>query len=112
MEYVSRDKVATIVDKYDQQVLMFFLVMVSKNLNPRNVQNLPPSTTIVDDSLWGVVIVSIEKVSLLIVKSKLFLYCHLHVSESDVQLLLQWWKDHAKQFPRVFHSLLISFWVL
>jgi hypothetical protein len=36
------------------------------------------------------------------VKAKLFLYCHLHVSESHVQLLLQWWKDHAKQSPRMF----------
>jgi hypothetical protein len=112
MEYVGKDKVATIVEKYDQQVLMFLLVVVSKHLNPRNVENLPPSTTIVDDSLWGVVIASIEKISLLLVKSIFFLYCHLHVSESDVQLLLQWWKNHAKQFPRVFHSLLVSFWVL
>jgi len=91
---------------------MFLLVVVSKHLNPRNVENLPPSTTIVYESLWGVVIIYVEKVSLPSVKSKLFLYCHLHVSERDVQLLLQWWKDHAKQFPKVFHSLLVSFWVL
>jgi 50S ribosomal subunit-associated GTPase HflX len=50
MEYVGKGKVATIVEKYDQQVLMFLLVVVSKHLNPRNVENLPPSTTIVDDS--------------------------------------------------------------
>jgi hypothetical protein len=83
---------------------MFLLVVVSKHLNPRNVENLPPSTTIVYESLWGVVIAYVEKVSLPSVKSKLFLYCHLHVSE--------WWKDHARQFPKVFHSLLVSFWVL
>jgi hypothetical protein len=86
--------------------------VVSKHLNPRNVENLPPSTTIVDNSLWGVVIASIEKVSLPLVKSKLFLYCHLLVSESNIQLFLQWWKDHAKKFPRMFHSLFVSFLVL
>jgi hypothetical protein len=75
---------------------MFLLVVVSKHLNFRNVENLPASTTIVDDSLWGVVITAIKKVNLSLVKSKLFLYCHLPMSESDVQLLLQWWKEHAK----------------
>jgi hypothetical protein len=51
MEYVGRDKVTTIVEKYDQQTLMFLLVVVSKHLNPRNVKILLPSTTIIDDFL-------------------------------------------------------------
>jgi hypothetical protein len=38
MEYVGKDKVTTIVEKYDQQVLMFLLVVVSKHLNPMNVK--------------------------------------------------------------------------
>jgi len=55
MEYVGRDKVITIVEKFDQQVLMPLLVVVSKHLNPRKVENLFPSITIIDDFLWGVV---------------------------------------------------------
>jgi len=55
MEYVDRDKVTTIVEKFDQQVLMPLLVVVSKHLNLRKVENLFPSTTVIDDFLWGVV---------------------------------------------------------
>jgi hypothetical protein len=55
MEYVGWDKVATIVEEFDQQVLMPFLVVASKHLNPRNVENLLPSIAIIDDSLWGIV---------------------------------------------------------
>jgi len=55
MEYVGRDKVITIVEKFDQQVLMPLLVVVSKHLNSRKVENLFPSITIIDDFLWGVV---------------------------------------------------------
>ncbi len=33
MEYVGRDKTATIVEEYDRQVLMLLLVVVSKHLN-------------------------------------------------------------------------------
>jgi hypothetical protein len=47
------------------------------------VENLLPSTTIGDDSLWGIV-VSTEEASLFLVKSKLFLYHHLLVSENHV----------------------------
>jgi hypothetical protein len=50
MEYVGNDKVTTSVEEFDQQVLMSFLVVVSKHLNPRNVENLFPSTSIIDDS--------------------------------------------------------------
>jgi hypothetical protein len=50
MEYVGRDKVTTIVKEFDQQVLMSFLVVVSKHLNLGNVENIFPSTSIIDDS--------------------------------------------------------------
>jgi hypothetical protein len=43
------DKNATIVEKYDQQILMPLLVVVFKHLNLGNVENL----TIVDESLNG-----------------------------------------------------------
>jgi hypothetical protein len=55
MEYVGWDKVTKIVEEFDQQVLMPFLVVASKLLNLGNVENFFPSTTIIDDSLWGVV---------------------------------------------------------
>jgi len=55
MEYVGWDKVTKIVEEFDQQVLMPFLVVASKLLNLGNVEKKFPSTTIIDDSLWGVV---------------------------------------------------------
>jgi hypothetical protein len=70
-ERVSKDKIATIVEKYDHQVLMPLLVMVSKHLNLGNVENLPPLIAITNDSVWGVS-TSIRKVSLSLVKLELF----------------------------------------
>jgi len=85
---------------YDQHVLLPLLVVVSKHLNPRHVEGPPPSTPINDDSLWGVV-ASINEANLSLVKFELPLYCHKHVDGNDVKSPLQWWKDHARQFPTV-----------
>jgi hypothetical protein len=70
MEYVGMDKTTTIVEKYDHQVLMSLLVVVSKHLNLGNVENLPPLAAIANDSLWGVA-TSIGNGSLYVAKSKL-----------------------------------------
>jgi hypothetical protein len=43
------------VEEYDQHVLLPLLVVVSKHLNLGCVEG-PPSTPIIDDSLWGVAI--------------------------------------------------------
>lgn len=87
MEYVGIDKIATIVDEYDHQVLMPLLVVVSKHLNLGNVEIFSPSGAIVNDSLWGVG-AFIRKISLSLVKLQSSLYCCLFVSKSNVQLPL------------------------
>ncbi len=88
------------MEEYDQQVLMALLVVASKYLNLGNVENLHLLASIANDSLGGVSF-SIEDFCLFLVKPELFLYRCLLMSENDVYSFLQWWKDHAKQFPNV-----------
>jgi hypothetical protein len=53
MEYVSQNKVATIVEKYDQHVLLPFLVVVSKHLNLGCMEGPPPSTPLfIVTNMW------------------------------------------------------------
>jgi hypothetical protein len=54
MEYVSRNKVATIMEEFDRHVLLPLLVVVSKYLNLGCMEGPLPSIPINDESLWGV----------------------------------------------------------
>jgi hypothetical protein len=62
-------------------------VVVSKHLNPMHVKHPPPSTTINDDSLWGVV-VSIKKTNISFVKFKLSLHHRIPMDDDGVKSLV------------------------
>ncbi len=51
MEYMGRDRTITIVEKYDQQVLVPILVKVSKYLNHGHEESPPPFAPNNDDFL-------------------------------------------------------------
>jgi hypothetical protein len=70
-------------------------------MNPRHVEGPPPSTPTNDDFLWGVATFISLEANISLVKFELYLYCHKHVDDNNLKSPLQWWNDHAKQFPTV-----------
>jgi hypothetical protein len=39
---------------------------------------------------------------MLIMRNKLYLFCQWSVGPMEIENLLQWWANHAMQFPHVF----------
>ncbi len=55
MEYANRDRTKNVIEKYDEQVLMPFLMKIAKHLNSQCAKNHMISLTfVIHDSLWGV----------------------------------------------------------
>ncbi len=70
MEYANRNRTKNVIKKYDEQVLVPFLMKIAKFLNSQCAKSLMISLTfVIHDSLWGVE-VSPKEANLSLVKTK------------------------------------------
>jgi hypothetical protein len=77
MEYANRNRTKNVIKKYDEQVLVPFLMKIAKYLNSQCAKSLMISLTfVIHDSLWGVE-VSPKEANLSLVKTKNYqiMYC-------------------------------------
>jgi hypothetical protein len=91
MEYANKDKTKNIIEKYDEQVLVPFLMKIAKHLKSQCAKSLMISLTfVIHDSLWRVE-VSPKEANLSWVKTKncqIMYYCNGRRIMKNSSLLL------------------------
>jgi hypothetical protein len=77
MEYVNRDKTKNVIEKYDEQIPVPFLMKIAKHLNSQCAKSLMISLTfVIPDFLWGVEVSPKESnLSLVNTKNCQIMYC-------------------------------------
>ena len=104
-DYVGTRRASQVVAETDQNALFPSLVIVFKQLNPSNIDNIqalsPTSKDLVDDnSVFGST-TSYNEAIVSHLKAELSLFRRLHIGLRECKNPLAWWKDRQVQFLNV-----------
>jgi hypothetical protein len=103
MDYIGKDQVTTLVQQYDDLIMMPMLETVIGFLNPHQIIGLncpPPKQPLIPCGLFGSV-TSSHEITKGLFKVKLSLFHKFHVENVDSLDPLMWWVANESKFPNV-----------
>jgi hypothetical protein len=103
MDYIGRDQATTLMQQYDDLIVMPMLKAIIDFLNPNQTTSLdppPPKQPSTSCGLFGVV-TSIQEATKGLLKAKLFLFHIFHMENVDSLDPLMWWTTNESRFPNV-----------
>ncbi len=98
-DFVGDSLALQVVAEYDVKIMYPLLVQAYLHLNL--VKAVMKSVVVEDDNFFGQNIFNDDAI-MSTVRNELHLFHQLNVGPVEIKNLLQWWANHAMQFPHVF----------